>query len=174
MSRALHCLTVLAALSLVGCGSTTPDEVAANLALWLIFVVALLLLALVGAAVVVMVLLAPPFAGLVSGLLLRRDASPRRRGVVVAAGLLNLSNLALFSWPFLALVQAAMQPPPAEGLPVESLPVEGLPPTGLPVEPGSADDLVLLAIGGGVLLAINLAVGIYSIAVGLRTPEEGQ
>ena len=140
---------------LTGCRNTSPEEVIGNIFLWIIFLIVMAVLAIIGLVVAAMVLLAPPFVGLVSGLLLRRDASPRRRWFVVAVGLLNLSNLALFIWLFFAMLQEAIQP------------VVGLPPE---VSPYSNEDAILFLLAFGALLVINLAVGVYSLVVGLRIP----
>ena len=142
-------------LLLAGCGQTTPEEVAGNLLLWLVFLIAMSFVILIGAAAGLVVLIAPPFAGLVSGVLLRRDASPRRRGFVVAVGFLNLSNFALIVWPWVAVVEEAMFPPVVDP----------------ELAPQTGDDALLFAIVFTALLVVNLAVGIYSLAVGLRRPE---
>ena len=127
-----------------------------NLALWLLFLLVALLVATVALAVVLAVLLTPPFLGLISGILLRRDAKPRRRGFVVGVGLLNFSNFGLFIWPYLGLLQEWMasrvRPPDAPPAPVE--------------------DEVLWLVVFGVLLVANLGVGAYSLVVGLRKPGE--
>ena len=140
---------LLMAVSLMGCSQVSPEEVVANFFLWILFLIGFMLLLVVGMGIVLMVLVAPPFFGLVSGLLLRRDAAPRRRMFIVGVGLLNLCNVGLFSWPLVDLAESALTP-------VEP--------------PATNEDAVMLAIGLGVLVAVNAVVGVYSLVTGLREP----
>ncbi|MFT5686953.1 MAG: hypothetical protein ACI8RZ_007910, partial [Myxococcota bacterium] len=104
----------------------------------------------------------------------RRDASPRRRGFVVAIGLLNLSNLAIFVLPCLDLVQQALGTTMPVPIDPSLAPVSPTLPPGSPVESGNPEDAVVFAVIFSILLLSNLAVGIYSLTVGLRVPEEAR
>lgn len=169
-------LLLLTPLLLTGCNERVIEDAIVYLGMWTIFLLVMLVVGIIGLLAVVMVLLAPPFAGLVSGILLRRDASPRRRGFVVAVGLLNLSNFALFVLPCVAMLALAVAPPePTE-------PSE--PPADVGVSPPEAessgikplaehpDELMIMTIVLSLLLMLNLAAGIYSLDVGLRRSEE--
>jgi len=148
---------LLPIILLVGCRGVSPEEAIVSTVLvglvWVLYLLLVVIVLVLAVGLVVFVLVTPPLLGLFSRRLLRRSASPRRRWLVVTIGLLNISNVALFAWIWLAFIEDALWP-------------------AAPQEVSSSSDPVLVAIFFSALMLINLMVGIYSLAVGLQKPEE--